>query len=197
MPYPITMTFKILAIAPQIFVRDANGNELMYVKQKLFKLKEAIQVFSDQAATTQRYEIKADRVIDFSARYNFSDYQGLTLGAIKRQGLRSLWRANYDILRGETVVYQVREESALIKVLDALFGELPFVGFLSGYVFNPAYLVKLPGETGQTVLRFVKKPSLLESNFIIEKHVDDLSQPDEELLLLSILTTVLLERRRG
>ena len=197
MQYPITMTFKILAVAPQIFVRDAVGQEMMYVKQKLFKLKEAIQVFSDQSKSRQLYDIKADRVIDFSARYNFTDYQGMGLGAIKRQGMRSIWRASYDIMRGDSVVYQVREESAIIKVLDALFGEIPFVGILSGYVFNPAYLVKRPGETGETVMRFVKKPSFLESNFIIEKHDHNLSEQDEELLMLSILTTALLERSRG
>ena len=197
MQYPVTMTFKILAVAPQIFVRDANGQEMMYVKQKLFKLKEAIQVFSDQAKSQELYGIKADRVIDFSARYNFTDYQGMSLGAIKRQGMRSIWRASYDIMRGEEVVYQVREESAMVKVLDALFGEIPVVGMLSGYVFNPAYLVKRPGETGETVMRFVKQPSLLESNFMIEKHDQSLSEQDEELLMLAILTTALMERRRG
>ena len=98
MNYPLTMTFKILAVAPQIFVRDANGTEIMYVKQKLFKLKEAINIFSDQSQSHQLYAIKADRIIDFSARYNFSDNQGLTLGAVKRRGMRSLWKASYDIL---------------------------------------------------------------------------------------------------
>lgn len=197
MQYPLTMTFKILAVAPQIFVRDAAGQELMYVKQKLFKLKEDIRIFSDQAQTNQLYTIKADRIIDFSPRYNFTKAQGIDLGAIKRQGMRSLWKASYDILEGETTLFQIREENAFVKIMDGLFGELPVVGFLSGYVFNPTYLVKYPGETGSTIMRFIKKPSLFESNFTIEKISPDLSEREEELILLSILTATLMERSRG
>ena len=69
MNYPLTMSFKILAVAPQIFIKDATGQEVMYVKQKLFKLKEAIQVFSDQSQSQLLYTINADRVLDFSARH--------------------------------------------------------------------------------------------------------------------------------
>ncbi|MEM7347829.1 MAG: hypothetical protein AAF485_26645 [Chloroflexota bacterium] len=196
MQFPLTMTFKILALAPQIFVRDANGNDLLYVKQKLFKLREAIHIFSDQSQSDQRYQIKADRIIDFSARYEITDYQGITLGAIKREGARSLWRASYKIFKGDSIVYQIREESVMNRVLDGLFGEIPVIGLLSGYIFNPAYLVKLPGDESETVLRFAKQPSLFESNFIIEKH-HDVGEQDEELLLLSVLMCTLLERTRG
>lgn len=197
MQYPLTMTFKILAIAPQIFVRDAAGQELMYVKQKLFKLKEDIRVFSDQAQTNQLYTIRADRIIDFSPRFNFANAQGINLGAVKRQGMRSLWKASYDILDGETALFHIKEENAFVKIMDGLFGELPVIGVLSGYVFNPTYLVKYPGETGSTVMRFIKRPSFFESNFTIEKVGYDLSEKEEELILLSILTATLMERSRG
>ena len=76
MNYPITLTFKLLALASQIYVRDANGNLLGYVKQKLLKLKEDINVFADENQTQLLFNIKADRVIDFSARYNFTDQSG-------------------------------------------------------------------------------------------------------------------------
>ena len=71
MNYPIDLSFKILALASQIYIRDANGNLIGYVKQKLLKLKEDINVFADENQTQIRFNIKADRVLDFSARYNF------------------------------------------------------------------------------------------------------------------------------
>jgi len=46
--YPVKMSFKLLAVAPQISVRDANDTEVMYVKQKLFKLKEEINIFANE-----------------------------------------------------------------------------------------------------------------------------------------------------
>jgi hypothetical protein len=194
------MTFKILAVAPQIFVRDTNGTEIMYVKQKLFKLKEAINVFSDQSQSRQLYAIKADRIIDFSARYNFTDYQGLTLGAVKRRGMRSLWKASYDVLEGDQVVFQIQEENALVKVMDGLFGEIPVIGMFSGYVFNPAYLVTRPGSAGQvgpTVMRLSKQPAFLESNFKVDKEDPTLSEKEEQQILLSLMMMTLLERSRG
>jgi hypothetical protein len=194
------MTFKILAVAPQIFVRDANGAEIMYVKQKLFKLKEAINVFSDQAQSRQLYSIKADRIIDFSARYNFTDSQGLNLGAVKRRGMRSIWKANYDILEGDRVIFQIQEENALVKVMDALFGEIPIVGMFSGYVFNPVYLVMRPssaGQPGSAVMRLAKQPAFLESSFKVEKVDPTLSAAEEQQILLSLMMMTLLERSRG
>jgi hypothetical protein len=194
------MTFKILAVAPQIFVRDAHGAEIMYVKQKLFKLKEAINVFSDQSQSRQLYAIKADRIIDFSARYNFTDSQGLSLGAVKRRGMRSIWKASYDILEGDSVIFQIQEENALVKVMDGLFGEIPIVGMFSGYVFNPAYVVTRPGSGGQpgpVVMRLVKQPAFLESSFQVEKIDPTLSTTEEQQILLSLMMMTLLERSRG
>lgn len=200
MNYPLTMTFKVLALAPQIFVRDANGSEIMYVKQKLFKLKEAINIFSDQSQSRQLYSIKADRIIDFSARYNFSNSQGMSLGAVKRRGMRSLWKASYDILAGEQVIFHIQEENAMIKVIDALFGEIPIIGMFSGYIFNPAYLVMRAGSAGQpgsTVMRLSKQPAFLETGFKVEKMDQTLSAREEEQILLGLLMMTLLERSRG
>jgi uncharacterized protein YxjI len=200
MNFPLTMSFKILAVAPQIFVRDANGTEIMYVKQKLFKLKEAINVFSDQSQTHQLYSINADRIIDFSARYNFSDDQGLNIGAIKRKGMRSLWKASYDLLEGDNVKFHIQEENAFVKIMDGLFGEIPIVGMFSGYVFNPAYLVTRPGsaeQPGPTVMRLAKQPAFLESSFTLEKIDPTLSEKEEEQILLSLMMMTLLERSRG
>jgi len=201
MNYPLKMNFKILAVAPQIFVRDANGTDVMYVKQKLFKLKEAINVFSDQSQSNQLYSIKADRIVDFSARYNFTDNQGMNLGAVKRQGMRSLWKASYDVLDGDMVKFHIQEENAFVKVLDGCFSEIPIVGTFSGYVFNPAYLVTRPNGSGsgpgQIVMRLAKEPAFLESSFSIEQVDPNVSEQEEKQILLGLMMMVLLERNRG
>ena len=132
--YPLQLTFKLWAFAPQISVVDAQGNNQFYVRQKLFKLKEAINVFVDEQKTQILYNIKADRIIDFSAKYHFSDVNGTDMGAVKRRGLRSLWRARYDIFEGETIVMTIQEENPWVKIMDALFAEIPIVGLFTGSV---------------------------------------------------------------
>src|SRR5687768_437761 len=104
MDYPLSLSFKLLALAPQIYVRDAAGQLRMYVKQKLLKLKEQVTIFADEGQSIPLYHIKADRVIDFNARYNITAPDGRELGSVRRRGRRSLWRANYEVARGEEVL---------------------------------------------------------------------------------------------
>ncbi len=73
MKYPLRFSFKILAFAPQVSVTDANSHEVCYVRQKLFKLKEHVDVYRTKKCEQILATIKADRVIDWSARYTFHD----------------------------------------------------------------------------------------------------------------------------
>jgi uncharacterized protein YxjI len=192
--YPLKLSFKILAIARQLSVTDSTGRLIFYVKQKAFKLKEAVTVFADEAQTQPLYTINADRVLDFSARYHFADQQGRILGSVKRQGMKSLWRARYDIMEGEQVALTIQEANPWVKVFDSLFGEIPLVGMFAGYVFNPAYNVLRPN--GGAVMRLVKEPAFLEGKFRIE-NLGPMREDEELRALLSLLMTVLLERARG
>jgi uncharacterized protein YxjI len=194
MNYPLQVSFKILAIAQQLSITDASGNLIFYVKQKAFKLKEAVTVFADREQTRPLYAINADKVLDFSARYHFTDGSGNAVGSVKRQGMKSIWKARYDILDGETPVMTIAEENPWTKVFDALLGEIPIVGIFTGYLFHPAYLVS--HVNGTLLMRLEKQPAFLEGKFIIEKKVD-LPPAEENRALLSLIMMILLERRRG
>ena len=119
MNYPLKLSFKLLALASQIYIRDSSGQLVGYVKQKLLKLKEDINVFADEKQTQHLYNIKADRVLDFSAKYNFTDAQSRLVGSIKRKGMRSIFKAHYEIYDPSgALVMEIREENAWIKVMD-------------------------------------------------------------------------------
>ena len=194
MNYPLQMSFKVLALARQISVTDAGGNLIFYVKQKAFKLKEAVTVFSDAGQTQPLYSINANKVLDFSARYQFTDQGGRPLGSVRRQGMKSLWKAHYDVLDGENPVMTIKEENAWIKVFDSLIGEIPILGMFTGYLFHPAYLVSRPD--GTVIMRLEKQPAFFEGKFIIQKQAE-LDQADEVRALLSLIMMILLERSRG
>lgn len=195
MTYPLKLSFKLLALASQIYIRDSQGNLLGYVKQKLLKLKEDINVFADEQQTSLLFNIKADRVIDFSARYNFTDAQGRQIGAIKRKGMRSIFKANYEIFDGQgTLAMLIHEENGWIKVADSLIGELPLIGMFTGYFFNPSYVVER--TSGSPVARLKKQPAFFEGIFELE-NLAQISEEEETRILLSVLTMTLLERSRG
>ncbi|OLP17379.1 hypothetical protein BST81_16395 [Leptolyngbya sp. 'hensonii'] len=196
MDYPLKLTFKLFSFAPQISVVDASGKPVFYVRQKLFKLKEDITLFADEQRQIPLYSIKADRIIDFSARYHFKDQNGNELGSVKRRGMRSLWTAHYDIspAHTETPAITIREENPWVKVADALFAEIPILGMFTGYVFNPKYLVAR--TDGTVVMRLEKVPAFLSRIFTIIQ-VNQMSEDEEKQAVLSLLMMLLLERNRG
>lgn len=195
MNYPLVISFKLLALAQQLSVSDAQGNLVFYVKRKAFKLKEAITVFADEAQQRPLYHINADRVIDFSARYRFTDNAGNSLGSIKRHGMRSLWKSHYEIdddAPGGALT--ITEENVWIKVFDSVLGQLPIIGALTGYLFHPAYLISRPD--GTVLLRMEKQPAFFEGKFHVEKRAE-LDQAEETRALLGLLMMIMLERSRG
>ena len=194
MDYPANFSFKVLALSPQLAVTDAGGNMVYYVKQKVFKLKEEVTVFADKEQTKPLYKINADRVIDFSARYHFSDTAGNALGSVKRQGMKSLWKASYDILDGEEIVMTIVQENPWVSMLDSILEQIPLVSIATSYLFHPKYLVSRADET--PILRLTKQPAFFEGKFSLDK-LADISEKEEMQAILSLLMMVLLERARG
>jgi hypothetical protein len=195
MRFPLDLRFKVVAIAPQISVTDAAGALLLYVKQQAFKLKESVTVFPDAEQTHPIYRIAADRVLDISAQYRIDDAGGSPLGVLRRQGMRSLWRAHYEVYRGGVPFLTICEENPWVKVVDGLVGEIPILGLFTGYVLHPAYRVARI-DTRSAVMRAVKQPAFLEGRFTIEQ-VTELAPPEQTLAVLAVLMMLLLERRRG
>jgi hypothetical protein len=195
MNFPLDARFKLLAIASQISVTDAGGTLLYYARQKAFKLREAVTVFGDEAQSRPLFKIQADRIMDISARYRIEDAGGAELGALQRHGMRSFWRTHYDVEQGGRPAYTIREENPWTKVLDGLFGSIPVLGLLAGYLFHPAYLVSQAPD-GPTILRVVKQPALLEGRFRME-HLGPADDRAVDVLVVSVLMMLLLERDRG
>ncbi|MEM1441932.1 MAG: hypothetical protein AAGF67_06290, partial [Verrucomicrobiota bacterium] len=127
--------------------------------------------------------------------YTFYTNEDQSFGAIRRKGMRSLWRAHYEILDRETPEYEIREENGWIKVMDSIIGEIPILGTFAGYFFNPSYLVKRI-DTGETVVRVTKQPAFWEGRFTLQQ-LDPIDERDQLRITLSILMMVLLERSRG
>lgn len=193
--FPVNFKFKISTLSNDFTATDNTGKIIAYVKQKLFKLKEDITIYSDETQTKVNYKIKADQWLDFSAAYAMYDASGTEIGKITRKGWRSIWKAQYEIIdQNQQKQYSINEENGWIKVLDSLLGEIPILNFFTGYLFNPSYLVT--DNNGKEIVRLKKIPSFLGRSFELKKE-GQIDNDDDDRIVLGLMMMILLERRRG
>jgi hypothetical protein len=122
-----TVHRKVLQLAGASFrVLDPGGQVVFYSQLKAFKLKEDIRLYADEAMQSELMTIGARQVIDISAAYDVVDSTtGEKVGALKREGLKSVLRDEWTILdAGENAVGKIKESSWLVAVLTRLFGGL-------------------------------------------------------------------------
>ena len=193
--YPLNFKFKIGTLSNDFTAKDANEQTVAYVRQKMFKLKEKVVVFSDESKSTEKYHIKANKWLDFNTAYNFTSAEGENLGKVARKGWKSLWKAKYELYsETEQQDLVIEEENPWVKVMDTLLLEVPLLNLLSGYLFNPKYTVKRPD--GTLVARVAKQKSFFGRKFTIDK-LAEFESGEELRILLGSMMMLLLERRRG
>lgn len=192
--YPMELRFKLVTLGQRVSATDAAGEVIMFIKQKMFRLKEKVEVYDEPKNGNLIFTIEADRVIDFSANYSFTDAAGNGWGAIRRKGMKSLWKAHYEIMQDDRIDMVVSEESPFKKIVEGLLGEIPIVGMVATLLLNPSYLVTRPD--GTELLRLKKVPAFFEGKFELHK-LTDMPEDDELRSLLGLIMLVLLERGRG
>jgi len=193
--YPIKFSFKITTLSNDFTAIDATGATVAYVRQKMFKLKEAITVYSDTSKSDILFTIKANKWLDWSAAYAMFDANGTEIGKIARKGWKSMWKAEYEIIdQNGKQQYKVQEASAWTRIADSLVGEIPVVGFFTGYMFHPTYNVT--DTNGDIVAKLKKKPSFFGKEFTVEK-LSEIDPDDKERVMLGLMMMILLERRRS
>ncbi|NCN09402.1 MAG: hypothetical protein GW938_06115 [Leptospira sp.] len=104
----------------EIRIFDINRSRILfYVKQKAFKLKEDITVYGDESKNVELMKIKARSIIDFSAAYDVTDANtGSKIGALKRKGMKSILKDEWDILdANDQSIGIVQENSMLLALL--------------------------------------------------------------------------------
>ncbi len=196
--YPLHLKFKLFTLTPQVSVKDSSGTEILYVRQKLFALKEEVKVYSDSSQAKQLFVINANKIIDFGAEYAITDSSSnKIIGLIKQQGLKTIWRATY-LLRDTTGAdkYKITEANPWVKVLDGLVSQIPIVSIFTGYMFHPKYFVHTING-GTHVVTLAKQPSFFEIAFDIELIERDMSSEDEALITTGLMMMVLLQKGRG
>jgi hypothetical protein len=178
---------KFFALAGQVFIYDQYDNLVCYVRQKLLKLKEEITAFTDESQTAPVLNIKARAVIDFAAAYDVVDSMtGEKVGAVKRKGLRSIFKDEWLIMdAGDNVIASVREESGIMAILSRIINLIP-----QKYVIETADSGTLIGRINQIFDYFVHK-------FDIDFSMDNEGLLDRRLGLGVVILLLIIERRQN
>lgn len=100
--------FKIFGAAFHVY--DENGSVIGYCKQKAFKLKEDLKLYTGEDMADMLLSLQALSVIDFSSTYTVTLPDGTSLGSLRRKGMKS------SFIRDEWLVFDGDgQEIAIIR----------------------------------------------------------------------------------
>src|SRR5574339_304397 len=90
---------QAIALTGKFRFYDPAGRLVMFSEQKMFRLREDIRVYSDESKTQEVLSIQARQIMDFSAAYDVVDtVMNQKAGALRRKGLRSILRDEWEVL---------------------------------------------------------------------------------------------------
>lgn len=101
--------FKIFGASFHVY--DEHGSVIGFCKQKAFKLREDIKLYTDEGMSDMLLSLNTQSIIDFGATYSVTLPDGTSLGTMRRKGLKSSfvrdeWQL-YD--KNSTQIASVRE----------------------------------------------------------------------------------------
>jgi uncharacterized protein YxjI len=110
-----TLTGKLRFYNPQ-------ADLVLYVEQKMFRLREDIRIFGDEAKSQELLLIKARNIIDWAAAYDVLDAAtNQKIGVLRRKGWRSMLRDEWEVLDvNDQPVGKLFEDSAWQAMLRRL-----------------------------------------------------------------------------
>ncbi|MGJ1205261.1 LURP-one-related family protein [Sphingobacterium lactis] len=192
--YPLHFRFKVTSFANDFTAVDAAGNTIYYVREKIFTFRDRIMVYRDQQKTELLYELVSNKLIDFQQTFTIYDAEQRVVGKVRRKTIRSLWRSTFNLMDPEDRLdHSIKEKNPWTKFLDGLFGELPLIGMLSGYFFNPSYILR--NDVGEEMFEIKKEPSFFGRKFTVHKITT--REIDDERFVLSLMLMVIMERSNG
>ena len=113
---------QAIALAGKFRFYDPAGRLVLFSEQKMFRLREDIRVYDSEDKSREVLSIKARQIMDFSAAYDVFDTEmNQKAGTLRRKGLRSLLRDEWEVLdTNDRVIGQLFEDSIGLALLRRL-----------------------------------------------------------------------------
>lgn len=114
-----TIRRKVLSLLGQKFhIYNDRGDLAGYCRQKAFRLKEDIRIFTDESESRELIRIAARSIIDFSAAYDVIESEsGQPVGMLRREGLSSLVRDSWTLMdEHQKLIGRIVEDSTAMAL---------------------------------------------------------------------------------
>jgi len=186
-----TIRRKVLKLFGAAFhIYDPAGAVVGYCKQKAFKLREDIRIFTDEACTTELVVIKARSVIDFGASYDVTLADGSSLGSLRWKGMKSTFLRDHWLVfdRNNTQVADLIEDGSFLAILRR------YVDWVS--LFSPQKFTLKRGD-GTVVARYRQHLSLFVYRLSVAVERDDPDLDDLVILATGALICAVEGQQRG
>lgn len=108
-------------------VFDPSGAQILFSRQKAFKLREDIRIWSGDDMQTELLRISARQIIDISAAFDVIDSTtNEKVGAFKRKGLKSMVRDEWILMdAADTEIGLFQEDSMGMAILRRFINIIP------------------------------------------------------------------------
>ena len=177
---------KIFRIVDQYWIEDQNGNKLAYSKQKFWRIKEDIRIFTDDSMNHELFRIAQAQIIDMWGKFDVIDSDtNSPVGYFRRKALKS------SFISDEWEIYD--KNNQIIGRLAERTGRGLARKYVPGGKLIPE---KITMElNGQPVVQINQKFKIVGDIWEIQCHSLP-EQFDRRVLLASVILMAMIERQR-
>jgi len=110
---------QVFALTGKLRYYNPQGEVVLFVEQKLFRLREDIRIYNDDQKSQEILLIKARNIIDWAAAYDVTDsVSGEKVGVLRRKGWKSMVRDEWEVLdTNDQPIGQLFEDNAWLAML--------------------------------------------------------------------------------
>ncbi len=178
---------QVFALTGKLRFFDPQGQQVLYVEQKMFRLKEDIRVYSDDQKSQEVLVIKARHFADWAAAYDVLDAAtGAKVGVLRRKGWSSMVRDEWEVL-------DVNDQPFGVLIEDSL-GRALLRRFLLGSLMPQDYDL-LIGGTRVADLR--QKFSFFGYEMIVDFSMDPTNRLDRRLGIAGAILLAIIEGKQS
>jgi uncharacterized protein YxjI len=177
---------QVFALTGKLRFYDPQGNLVLFVAQKMFRLREDIRVYSDESKTQELLLIKARNIVDWAAAYDVADSAtGQKVGVLRRKGWKSMLRDEWEVLDvNDQPIGRLFEDSAGRALLRRL---------LLGSLLPQDYDMTI-GETRVADLR--QKFNLFAYQVVVDFSMDITGKLDRRLGIAAAVLLAIIEGKQ-
>lgn len=177
---------QVFALTGKLRFYSPDGSLVLFVEQKMFRLREDIRVYNDESKTQELLLIQARNIVDWSAAYDVIDSpSGRKVGALRRRGWASLLRDEWEVLDAD--------DQPLGLLCEDRIGRALLRRFLLGALLPQNYDILL-GQTRVADLR--QKFTLFGYQMILDFSMDTAGRFDRRLGIAAATLLAIIEGRQ-